>query len=72
MIASGIKFSAQSAELGFVPLQVGMKLIRLATGDYPLMARRIAELGLPTLVVMEGGYALDALGDNVAAFLSGF
>ena len=29
-------------------------------------------LGLPTLVVMEGGYAVDALGGNVAAFLSGF
>ena len=29
-------------------------------------------LGLPTLIVMEGGYAVDALGANVAAFLSGF
>ena len=36
------------------------------------MARRIAELGLPTLIVMEGGYAVGALGDNVAAFLGGF
>ena len=34
--------------------------------------RRIAALGLPTLIVMEGGYAVDALGGNVAAFLSGF
>ncbi len=44
----------------------------LETGDYGPMARRIASLGLPTLVVMEGGYAVDALGANVAAFLSGF
>jgi acetoin utilization deacetylase AcuC-like enzyme len=44
----------------------------IETRDYPLLARRIACLGLPTLVVMEGGYALDALGHNVAAFLSGF
>jgi acetoin utilization deacetylase AcuC-like enzyme len=44
----------------------------LATGDYPRIAERIASLGLPTLVVMEGGYAIEALGDNVAAFLSGF
>jgi acetoin utilization deacetylase AcuC-like enzyme len=44
----------------------------LETRDYPLLARRIAGLDLPTLVVMEGGYAVDALGDNVAAFLSGF
>ena len=44
----------------------------LQTGDYPAIARRIASLGLPTLIVMEGGYAVDALGTNVAAFLSGF
>jgi len=45
---------------------------RLKTADYPQLARRIASAGLPTLVVMEGGYAVDALGANVAAFLSGF
>jgi len=44
----------------------------LDTPDYPGLARRIAALGLPTLVVMEGGYAVDALGANLAAFLSGF
>ena len=44
----------------------------LQTGDYPLVARRVAELGVPALIVMEGGYAVDALGPNVAAFLSGF
>ena len=44
----------------------------LQTDDYALMAQRIAALGLPTLIVMEGGYAVDALGANVAAFLSGF
>jgi acetoin utilization deacetylase AcuC-like enzyme len=42
------------------------------TADYAAMARRIAGLGVPTLVVMEGGYAVDALGANVASFLSGF
>ena len=36
------------------------------------MARRIASMGLPTLIVMEGGYAVEALGDNVASFLGGF
>ena len=36
------------------------------------MARRIAALDFPTLIVMEGGYAVDALGANVAEFLSGF
>jgi acetoin utilization deacetylase AcuC-like enzyme len=44
----------------------------LATADYAPVARRIASLALPTLVVMEGGYAVDALGANVAAFLGGF
>jgi acetoin utilization deacetylase AcuC-like enzyme len=44
----------------------------LEMADYAPVARRIASLGLPTLVVMEGGYAVDALGGNVAAFLSGF
>lgn len=45
---------------------------RLKTSDYAPMARRIASLGLPTVVVMEGGYAVEALGANVAEFLSGF
>jgi acetoin utilization deacetylase AcuC-like enzyme len=45
---------------------------KLETDDYAPMSRRIAALGLPTLVVMEGGYAVDALGANVAEFLSGF
>jgi acetoin utilization deacetylase AcuC-like enzyme len=45
---------------------------KLTTDDYPVLARDIAALGLPTAIVMEGGYAIDALGRNVAAFLSGF
>ena len=45
---------------------------RLTTADYAPMARRIAALGLPTAIAMEGGYAVDALGANVASFLSGF
>ncbi|MEO5971801.1 MAG: histone deacetylase family protein [Sphingomicrobium sp.] len=44
----------------------------LETRDYAPMARRIAALGVPTLVVMEGGYAVDALGENVAKFLGEF
>ena len=45
---------------------------RLETADYPALGRAIAGLGLPTLVVMEGGYAVDSLGANVAAFLEPF
>ena len=45
---------------------------RLGTGDYPVIAGKIAAAGLPTLIVMEGGYAVGALGENVDAFLQGF
>jgi acetoin utilization deacetylase AcuC-like enzyme len=44
---------------------------RLETSDYAALGRRIAGLGLPALAVMEGGYAVDALGANVASFLEG-
>jgi acetoin utilization deacetylase AcuC-like enzyme len=44
----------------------------LETADYAVIASDIAALALPTLIVMEGGYAVDALGANLAAFLSGF
>ena len=45
---------------------------RLETADYARIARRIASLGTPALIVMEGGYAVEALGANVASFLEGF
>jgi acetoin utilization deacetylase AcuC-like enzyme len=44
----------------------------IETGDYGVMARHIAALGLPAVILMEGGYAVEALGANVAAFLEGF
>jgi acetoin utilization deacetylase AcuC-like enzyme len=44
---------------------------RLKTDDYRRMADHIAASDLPAVVLMEGGYAVDALGGNVAAFLSG-
>ena len=49
-----------------------ISFFKLETADYEAIARRIASAGLPTLVVMEGGYAVDALGANVTSFLSGF
>lgn len=45
---------------------------QLKNSDYGSMARQIAALGLPTAIVMEGGYAVDALGANVCAFLGAF
>ena len=43
----------------------------IRTGDYAAMAGAVGRLGLPTLVVMEGGYAAAALGANVARFIGG-
>ena len=45
---------------------------RLDTPDYPVIGARIAELGLPTLFVMEGGYAVEAIGRNAVGVLEGF
>ena len=44
----------------------------IETAEYSDMAALIAALDLPTLICMEGGYAIDALGANVEAFLEGF
>src|SRR3546814_18484399 len=39
---------------------------------YAVLAGRFAALGVPTLILMEGGDAVGDLGKNVAAFLAGF
>ena len=45
---------------------------KLERDDFARLGAAIAERRLPTLIVMEGGYAIGDLGPNVAAFLSGF
>jgi Deacetylases, including yeast histone deacetylase and acetoin utilization protein len=45
---------------------------RLKTTDYPKMGARIARLGLPTLFVFEGGYAVEEIGINAVGVLTGF
>ena len=45
---------------------------KLTSEDYPKIGRRIAALGLPTLFVMEGGYAVDEIGVNAVGVLTGF
>ncbi len=42
----------------------------LTTDDMQAMGSQIAQAGLPGVIIMEGGYRIDALGNNVAAFLS--
>ncbi len=42
---------------------------RLSTPDYVELGERLAALGLPTVLVMEGGYAVPDIGDNVVGAL---
>ena len=44
----------------------------LHSQDYLRMGERIARAGLPTVLVFEGGYAVDAVGVNVANVLHAF
>lgn len=45
---------------------------KLTSSDYPRIGERIAKLGLPTLFVMEGGYAVEEIGVNAVGVLTGF
>lgn len=44
---------------------------RLTTPVYHEIGARVAALGAPVLAVQEGGYAVDALGENVVSLLRG-
>ena len=46
-------------------------VLKLESEDFGGIGTRVRDLGLPTVVVQEGGYAVDVLGDCLAAFLSG-
>ena len=45
---------------------------RLTSADFPRIGAHIATLGLPTLFVMEGGYAVEEIGVNAVGTLTGF
>jgi len=45
---------------------------KLKTPDYADYGARIAKLGLPTALIMEGGYGVPQIGDNIAGVLKGF
>jgi acetoin utilization deacetylase AcuC-like enzyme len=47
-------------------------LLSVSTDGFRACGRAIGALGLPTLLVQEGGYAIGALGTNLVAFLDGF
>ncbi|MNY75624.1 Acetylpolyamine aminohydrolase [compost metagenome] len=43
----------------------------VSTAGFGRLGRAVAALGLPTLVVQEGGYHLDSLAANATAFFGG-
>ncbi|GAB4355701.1 MAG: histone deacetylase family protein [Kiloniellaceae bacterium] len=46
--------------------------LAVSTPGFGEIAKRLAGLGLPTVIVQEGGYLCDALGENLKSFLAGF
>jgi len=49
-----------------------ISFFKLKSEDFSACGARIARLAKPTLFVMEGGYAIEAIGVNAANVLSGF
>jgi len=49
-----------------------ISFFKLKNDDYKTMGADIAGLGLPTLIVMEGGYAIEDVGINTVNVLEGF
>jgi acetoin utilization deacetylase AcuC-like enzyme len=47
-------------------------LLSVTAAGFGSAGREIGALGLPTVLVQEGGYAVDELGGNLASFLDGF
>ena len=46
--------------------------LSVSTPGFARIAEAMARLRLPTVIVQEGGYLCDELGDNLTSFLSGF
>jgi len=44
----------------------------ITTDGFAVIGRALSSIGLPTVIVQEGGYLSDALGDNLSSFLRGF
>jgi acetoin utilization deacetylase AcuC-like enzyme len=49
-----------------------ISFFKLASGDFTTYGAAIAKLKLPSLFVMEGGYAIEAIGTNTVNVLEGF
>jgi acetoin utilization deacetylase AcuC-like enzyme len=46
--------------------------LAITTSGFGRIGKRIAEIGLPTVLVQEGGYLSDKLGSNLSACMDGF
>jgi acetoin utilization deacetylase AcuC-like enzyme len=46
--------------------------LAVSTSGFARIAQAVAKLGLPSVIVQEGGYLCPELGDNLHSFLSGF
>lgn len=72
------RIQQDGAEVLVVPLGVDtyvgdpLGTFALEPPNFTTLGQILAELDLPTLFVMEGGYAGDALGDNIVKVLRGF
>lgn len=69
------KFGAQAliVSLGVDAFKLDpISFFKLESDDFADCGRRIAKLGLPTVFVMEGGYAIEAVGINTVNVLEGF
>ena len=49
-----------------------LKGLAITTAGFGRIGKAIADIGLPTLLVQEGGYLSDQLGDNLCSFISEF
>ncbi len=49
-----------------------MGILSITTNGFTRMGGVIGALGLPSLIVQEGGYLCDEMADNLLAFLNGF
>ena len=49
-----------------------ISFFKLVNDDYKVIGRDVAGLGLPTLIVLEGGYAIESVGINTVNVLQGF
>ena len=49
-----------------------ISFFKLETEDFTDCGTRVGRMALPTVIVMEGGYAIEQIGINTVAFLEGF